>query len=139
MINRVTLLGNLGNDPDIKTLSSVVNVANVSLATSNCYKDKTTGERKEVTEWHRVIFFNKLADIVGQYLRKGSQIYVEGRIHTRKWTDKDGIERYSTEIIAETMKMIGGKLGVNAAPTQEPKQDERTDNFADFNDDDIPF
>jgi len=107
-INKVILVGNLGNDPDVRYMPNGSAVANVSLATADSWMDKNTGQRQERTEWHRVVFFNKLAEIVGEYLRKGSQVYVEGRLQTRKW-EKDGIERYSTEIVASDMQMLGGR------------------------------
>lgn len=107
-INKVILVGNLGNDPDVRYMPNGSAVANISLATADSWMDKNTGQRQERTEWHRVVFFNKLAEIVGEYLRKGSQVYVEGRLQTRKW-EKDGIERYSTEIIASDMQMLGGR------------------------------
>ena len=108
-LNKATLIGNLGADPEIKYMTSGDAVANIRLATTDTWKDKATGEQKEATEWHRVVFYRRLAEIVGQYLKKGSQVYIEGRIKTRKWTDKDGIERYTTEIEATEMKMLGGR------------------------------
>lgn len=110
-INKVILVGNLGTDPDVKYLPSGSAVTNVSLATSDSWKDKNTGAVQDRTEWHRVVFFNRLAEIAGEYLKKGSQIYVEGRIQTRKWQDKQGIDRYSTEIVANEMQMLGGRGG----------------------------
>lgn len=107
-VNKVILLGFLGADPDVRSTQGGVSVANVSLATSKKWRDKNSGEMREETEWSRVIFFNRLAEIAGQYLKKGSQIYVEGRLQTRKWQDKNGIDRYSTEIIANEMQMLGG-------------------------------
>mgnify|MGYP003394221792 CR=1 FL=1 len=111
MLNKVTLIGNLGADPEIRFMPSGGSVANVSLATTRRWKDKQSGERKEATEWHRVIFFNRLAEIAGEYLKKGSQIYVEGRLQTRKWQGQDGQDRYTTEIIAEEMHMLGSRSG----------------------------
>ena len=107
-VNKVILLGFLGNDPDARTTQGGTAVTNVSLATSKKWRDKNSGEMREDTEWSRVVFFNRLAEIAGQYLKKGSQIYVEGRLQTRKWTDKNGIDRYSTEIIAHELQMLGG-------------------------------
>jgi single-strand DNA-binding protein len=109
-VNKVILVGNLGRDPELRYLPSGEQVANITIATSSKYKNKT-GELVEETEWHRVTFFGKLADIVGQYLKKGSSIYVEGRIKTRKYTDKDGVEKYATDIIANEMQMLGGREG----------------------------
>jgi len=104
-INKVILIGNLGRDPETRFLPSGSAVANISVATTDTWKDKTSGEKKEATEWHRVVFFGRLAEIVGEYLKKGSQVYVEGRLQTRKY-EKDGQDHYSTEIIADTMKML---------------------------------
>lgn len=111
MINKVTLIGNLGSDPELKYMPSGSAVANVSIATSETWKDKETGEKKERTEWHRLVFFSRLAEIVGEYCRKGSTIYVEGKLQTRKWQDKDGNDRYTTEIVAKEMKMLGSGSG----------------------------
>jgi single-strand DNA-binding protein len=109
-VNKVILVGNLGKDPEVRYLPSGDAVANITLATSSKYKNKT-GEMVEETEWHRVTFFGKLAEIVGQYLKKGRSVYVEGRIKTRKYTDKDGVEKYATDIIANEMQMLGGREG----------------------------
>ncbi len=109
-VNRVILIGNLGNDPEIRQFDNGM-LATVSIATSERWTDKQTGERKEHTEWHRVVFNGRLAEIVEQYLRKGSSVYVEGSLHTRKWTDQQGIERYSTEIRAQSMQMLGSRQG----------------------------
>lgn len=111
MLNKVTLIGNLGADPEIRFMPSGGSVANIRLATTRRWKDKQTGERKEATEWHRVIFFNRLAEIAGEYLKKGSQIYVEGRLQTRKWQGQDGQEHYTTEILGEEMHMLGSRSG----------------------------
>ena len=108
-VNKVIIVGNLGRDPETRNMPSGDAVTNIAVATSDKYKDKQTGEAKEATEWHRVAFFGKLAEIAAQYLKKGSQVYIEGRLRTRKWTDAAGIEKYSTEIIAETLQMLGGK------------------------------
>ena len=116
-VNRVTLIGNLGADPQVRQTTSGSSVANVSLATSDRWKNKQTGDVEERTEWHRVIFFNRLAEIVGQYLRKGSKIYVEGSIRTRKWTDQNNMERYTTEIIANEMQMLDSRAPDDAQMT----------------------
>lgn len=108
-VNKVIIVGNVGRDPETRYMPSGDAVTNISVATSDRYKDKQSGEMKETTEWHRVAFFGKLAEIAGQYLKKGSQVYVEGRLRTRKWADASGQEKYSTEIVAETMQMLGGK------------------------------
>jgi len=111
-INKVILLGNLGNDPETKYMPSGGAVTNISIATSTSWKDKQTGEQKEKTEWHRVVFFNRLAEIAGEYLRKGSQVYVEGRLQTRKWQDANsGQDKYMTEIVANEMQMLGSRGG----------------------------
>lgn len=111
-INKVILVGNLGNDPEIKYTASGSAIANLTVATSEEWKDKTTGEKKEITEWHRVVLFGKLAEVAGEYLRKGSQVYIEGQLRTRKWTDNAGVEKYTTEIVVGmngVMQMLGGK------------------------------
>ncbi len=108
-VNKVIIVGNLGRDPEMRYMPSGDAIANVAVATSYKSKDKNTGEQKELTEWHRISFFGKLAEIVGQYLKKGSTVYVEGRLQTRKYTDKDGVEKYATDIVAESMQMLGGK------------------------------
>ena len=152
-VNKVILVGNLGQDPDVRYMPNGNAVANISLATADSWVDKASGQRQERTEWHRVVFFNKLAEIVGEYLRKGSQIYVEGRLQTRKW-EKDGIERYSTEIVASDMQMLGGRPDGSAGATRAaeqasghgyaqasgsaPAQYPRKPSEQDF-DDDIPF
>ncbi len=110
-VNKVILVGNLGQDPEVRYMPSGGAVTNVNLATSETWKDKQTGEQQERTEWHRVVFFNRLAEVVGEYLAKGSQIYVEGQIRTRKWQDSDGQDRYTTEIVAKEMQMLGGRSG----------------------------
>jgi single-strand DNA-binding protein len=111
-VNKVIVVGNLGRDPEMRSFPSGDQVANVTIATTDKWKDKQTGEMKEATEWHRVVFNGRLAEIVGQYLRKGSQVYVEGSLRTRKWTDKDGIEKYTTEIRADQMQMLGSRQGM---------------------------
>jgi single-strand DNA-binding protein len=110
-VNKVILVGNLGADPETRYLPSGEAVANLRIATTETWKDKASGEKKEATEWHRVSFFGRIAEVCGQYLKKGSQVYVEGRIQTRKWQDKDGQERYTTEIRGEEMKMLGSRQG----------------------------
>ena len=108
-INKVILVGHLGKDPEIRYSANGAAIANVSLATSESWKDRNTGEKQERTEWHRVVFFSRLAEIVGEYLKKGGQIYIEGRLQTRKWQDKDGNDRYTTEIVANEMQMLGSR------------------------------
>ncbi len=108
-INKVILIGNLGNDPDVRYTQGGAPVANITLATTDAWRDKATGDTKERTEWHRLVFFGRLAEIVSEYLRKGARIYVEGRLQTREWEDRDGNKRYTTEIIANEMQMLGGK------------------------------
>ena len=137
-INKVTIVGNLGQDPETKALPSGSYVTNISVPTSESWKDKQTGQQQERTEWHRIVFFNRLAEIASQYLKKGSQVYIEGRLQTRKWQDKNGQDRYSTEIIANEMQMLGGRSGESpqqsvAAPQAVPQQQNAID------DDDIPF
>ena len=114
-VNKVILVGNLGADPETRYLPNGDAVANIRLATTESWKDKASGEKKEITEWHRVVFYRKLAEIVGQYLKKGSAVYVEGRIRTRKWQDKEGQERYTTEIEANEMQMLGGRPSAASA------------------------
>ena len=108
-VNKVILVGNLGRDPEVRYNPDGFTVANVSVATTSVWKDKNTGDRREDTEWHRVVFYGRQAEVVGQYLKKGSAVYIEGRLKTRKWTDKEGVERYTTEIIADNMQMLGGR------------------------------
>jgi single-strand DNA-binding protein len=113
-VNKVILIGNLGRDPETRYMPNGEAVTNVTLATTDSWKDRTTGERQEKTEWHRVTFYRRLAEIAGEYLKKGAQVYVEGRLETRKWTDKEGKDRYTTEIIASEMKMLGSRAGAGA-------------------------
>ena len=140
-VNKVILVGNLGRDPEIRNLPSGEAIASVALATSNKYKNRN-GEMVDETEWHNVTFFGRLAEIAGQYLKKGSSIYVEGRIKTEKYTDKNGIEKYATKIIAGEMKMLGGKPsgdGGHSAPAKSQAPTARpASNFDDI-DNDIPF
>ena len=116
-INKVILVGNLGQDPEVKYMPSGGAVTNLSIATTDSWKDKATGEKRENTEWHRVVFFNRLAEIAGEYLRKGSQIYVEGSLRTRSWED-NGVKKYSTEIVAREMQMLGSKGGGSSGTQQ---------------------
>ncbi|MBD9644256.1 MULTISPECIES: single-stranded DNA-binding protein SSB1 [Pantoea] len=117
-VNKVILVGNLGQDPEVRYMPNGGAVANITLATSESWRDKTTGENKEITEWHRVVLFGKLAEVAGEYLRKGSQVYIEGQLRTRKWTDQAGQEKYTTEVVVNvggTMQMLGGRQqGANA-------------------------
>ena len=122
-VNKVILVGNLGRDPEVRYSPNGSAVANVTLATSESWKDKTSGEKQEKTEWHRVVFFGRLAEIAGEYLKKGSQVYVEGRLQTRKWQDKEGHERYTTEIVAGEMQMLGSRGGAGA-PSDNFNQDQ---------------
>ena len=147
-VNKATLIGNLGADPEIRYTNSGSAVANVRLATAESWRDKESGDQQERTEWHRVVFFGRLAEIVEQYLRKGSHVYVEGRIQTRKWQDRDGNDRYTTEIVANEMQMLGGRGGGGGgggggADMDEPRSEAPAKSpseppLDDF-DDDIPF
>jgi single-strand DNA-binding protein len=118
-VNKVIIVGNLGRDPEMRTFPSGDRVANVTIATTDRWKDKTSGEMKEATEWHRVVFNGRLAEIAGEYLRKGSQVYVEGSLRTRKWTDQAGVEKYTTEIRADQMQMLGKREGMGAPSADE--------------------
>lgn len=157
-VNKVILIGNLGRDPETRYAPSGAAVCNISLATTRNWKDKTTGEKREETEWHRVVFYDRLAEIAGEYLKKGRPVYVEGRLKTRKWSDKDGIERYTTEIIAEEMQLLGSRDGAGASDDDAdfrsrsaaaarsasshaaaPATGKPTDDFGGMIDDDIPF
>ena len=128
-VNKVIIVGNLGRDPETRYLPSGEAVTNISVATTDTWKDKTSGEKKEATEWHRVAFFGRLAEIAGEYLKKGSQVYVEGSLRTRKWQDKEGKDRYTTEIRGDTMQMLGSRAGAGEARggTGEPRGDPRGD------------
>ena len=147
-VNKVILVGNLGKDPEIRYSPSGAAIANITIATSEGWKDKQTGEMKEKTEWHKIVAFQRLAEIMGEYLRKGSQVYIEGKLQTRKWQDKDGQDRYTTEIIANEMQMLGGKSESNQRGTK-PKSNATghghndnqnySDNADDDFDNDIPF
>lgn len=141
-VNKVILVGNLGADPEVRYMPSGEAVANIRLATTDTWKDKD-GNKQEATEWHRVSYFGRQAEVCGQYLKKGSQIYVEGSIRTRKYTDKDGVEKYATEIRGDRMQMLGGKQDGTGQRQSNPKQSKPAEqpsggNFNDF-DDDIPF
>ncbi|MFL9880784.1 single-stranded DNA-binding protein [Herbaspirillum rhizosphaerae] len=118
-VNKVIIVGNLGRDPETRYMPNGEAVTNVAVATTESWKDKNSGEKKELTEWHRITFYRKLAEIAGQYLKKGSQVYVEGRLQTRKWTDKDGVEKYTTEIIADTMQMLGSRQGMGGGASMD--------------------
>jgi single-strand DNA-binding protein len=118
-VNKVIIVGNLGKDPEVRTFPSGGRVCNVTIATSDRWKDKQSGEMKEATEWHRVVFNDRLAEIAGEYLRKGSQVYIEGSIRTRKYTDKDGVEKYATEIRADTMQMLGKREGMGSPSSHD--------------------
>ncbi|WP_299977070.1 single-stranded DNA-binding protein [uncultured Pseudoteredinibacter sp.] len=130
-VNKVIIVGNCGQDPETKYLPSGSAVTNISVATSDSWTDKQSGQKQERTEWHRIVFFNRLAEIAGEYLRKGSQVYVEGRLQTRKWQDQSGQDRYTTEIVANEMQMLGGRQGGmdqgyapqgGGMPQQQPQQ-----------------
>ena len=149
-VNKVILVGNLGKDPEVRYMPSGEAVTNITLATTDSWKDKNSGEKKEATEWHRVVFFRKLAEIAGQYLKKGSQVYIEGSLKTRKW-EKDGHTNYTTEIVADSMQMLGKRegggspdyersersSGSSSAPASRPAP-QPSGGIADF-EDDIPF
>ncbi|HTN47904.1 MAG TPA: single-stranded DNA-binding protein [Burkholderiaceae bacterium] len=153
-VNKVILIGNLGRDPETRYTADGAAITNITIATSDRWKDKASGEMKEATEWHRVVFFGRQAEIAGEYLRKGRPVYVEGRLRTRKWQDKDGQDRYTTEIVAENMQMLGSREGMGggdvdsgeesraAAPARSaggrPAAQKPATNIADM-DDDIPF
>ena len=159
-VNKVILIGNLGRDPEVRYTPNGSAVCNVSLATTRNWKDKNSGEKMEETEWHRVVFFDRLAEIAGEYLKKGRPVYVEGRLKTRKWTDKDGVEKYTTEIMADQMQLLGGREGMGspdeagggyargggegrpasrAPAAQESKPAAKSSTGFDDMDDDIPF
>jgi single-strand DNA-binding protein len=151
-VNKVILVGNLGRDPETRYNPEGGAICNISVATTDTWKDKASGEKQERTEWHRVVFFSRLAEIAGEYLKKGSQVYIEGSLRTRKWTDKEGVEKYSTEIIADKMQMLGSRSGMGGggrdsdqrepAMADEPKsggaKKAPAGKFDDM-DDDIPF
>jgi single-strand DNA-binding protein len=154
-VNKVILVGNLGRDPETRYTADGAAITNIALATSDSWKDKATGEKKEQTEWHRVVFFGRLAEIAGEYLKKGRSVYIEGRLRTRKWQDKEGQDRYTTEIVADIMQMLGSREGMGGgasdfeggdeprAPTRAPAArpagaGKPAPSVADM-DDDIPF
>ncbi len=145
-VNKVILIGNLGKDPETRYMSSGDAVTNISLATTEVWKDKN-GEKQEKTEWHRVTFYRKLAEIAGEYLKKGRSVYVEGKLETRKWTDKNGMERYTTEVIASDMKMLGNRSGSdnfdssdkNTIDQSSEQSTVKNNNGFDDMEDDIPF
>lgn len=165
-VNKVIIVGNLGNDPEVRYSNNGAAIANISVATSDSWKDKNTGERQERTEWHRIVMFNRLGEIAGEYLKKGSKVYIEGKLQTRKWQDQQGQDRYSTEIVADQMQMLdsrgsgggmgggqGGGGGYQQAPQnqfgggqqqgggqgQAPQQPQSAPQPANDFDDDIPF
>jgi len=154
-VNKVILIGNLGKDPEVRYAPSGSAICNVTLATSRQWKDKTSGEKQEETEWHRVVFYDRLAEIAGEYLKKGRPVYVEGRLKTRKWTDKEGVEKYTTEIVADQMQLLGsresggdeaGGGGQRSAPAPRPAAGRpaaaapaKSSTGFDDMDDDIPF
>lgn len=122
-VNKVILIGNLGNDPEVKYLPTGGAVANFTIATSESWTDKATNEKKEQTEWHRIVIYQRLAEIAGEYLRKGSKVYLEGKLKTRKWQDQQGVERYTTEIVCNELQMLDGKQdGAASQPKQAPAQ-----------------
>ena len=139
-INKVILVGNLGNDPDIRTMPNGDAVTKISVATSESWNDKNTGERREVTEWHRIVFYRRQAEVAGEYLRKGSKVYVEGRLRTRKWQDQNGQDRYTTEIQGDVLQMLDSRQsGDNQdKPSTSSKPKQQAESAGDFNDD-IPF
>lgn len=132
-VNKVILVGNLGRDPEVRYMPSGDAMANLSLATTDTWKDKG-GEKQERTEWHRVVMFGKQAEIAGEYLKKGSQVYIEGRLQTRKWTDKSNIERYTTEIIADRMQMLGGRSTATSGDFESPDRESDYNNSTQFAD-----
>lgn len=147
-VNKVILIGNLGQDPEIRYMPSGGAVANLTLATSESWRDKQTGQKKEKAEFHRVVIFGKLAEVAGEYLRKGSQVYIEGSLQTRKWTDQSGQDRYTTEVVVNvggSMQMLGGNGGNNQAgsqqPARQPQQQQAPQNEPpmDWDDQEIPF
>lgn len=146
-INKVILIGNLGGDPELKNLPSGNAVVNFSVATSESWKDKQTGAHVEKTEWHRIVMYNRLAEVAGEYLKKGSKVYLEGRLQTRKWQSEDGMEHYTTEIVANQMQMLDSRPSADqdathAQPQSAPQQSapqQQPDSSLDDWDDDIPF
>ena len=143
-INKVIIVGNLGNDPEIRTMPTGEQIANITVATSESWTDKNSGEKKTQTEWHRIVLYRRLAEIAAQYLHKGSQVYIEGRLKTRKWQDNNGQDRYTTEIQGDNLQMLGGR-NQDAAQNQSPKQQkaqsksQQSEPPVDAFDDNIPF
>jgi single-strand DNA-binding protein len=144
-VNKVILVGNLGRDPETRYMPDGTALTNVSVATTFAWNDKASGDKKEETEWHRITFRGRLAEVAGEYLKKGSQVYVEGRLRTRKWQDKEGQDRYTTEIVAERMQMLGSRSGMGGGDVREPPPEGESrpakkpaGQFQDM-DDDIPF
>ena len=139
-INKVILVGNLGNDPNVRTMPNGEAVANITVATSESWNDKNTGEHREVTEWHRIVFYRRQAEVAGEYLRKGSKVYVEGRLKTRKWQDQNGQDRYTTEIQGDVLQMLDSRQGGDNQdkPSTSSKPKQQAESSVDFNDD-IPF
>ena len=158
-VNKVIIIGNLGKDPEVRYLPSGSAICNIAVATSRQWKDKTSGDKQEETEWHRITFFDRMAEIAGEYLKKGRSVYVEGRLKTRKYTDKDGVEKYATDIVATEMQLLGGREGggggdmdmggggapapaARSAPARQapaPKPAAKSSTGFDDMDDDIPF
>lgn len=143
-INKVILVGNLGADPEVRYSPSGAAVTNIRIATTDVWRDKQSGEQQERTEWHRIVFFGRLAEIAGEYLKKGQQVYVEGRLQTRKWQDRDGNDRWTTEIVANEMQMLGGRPGSaswddNGGSRPRPDRGEESQAPSEDFEDDIPF
>lgn len=143
-VNKVIILGNVGRDPEVRYTPNGAAICNASIATTRNWKNKDSGERQEETEWHRVVFFDRLAEVAGEYIKKGSPVYVEGRLKTRKWTDKDGAEKYTTEIMAESLQLLGGKPAQEGKKEEPPRQARQTPpkpqgTGFDGMDDDIPW
>ncbi len=140
-VNKVILVGNLGKDPEVRYSASGSAIANCTIATSETWKDKQTGEKQEKTEWHRVVFFNRLAEVVAEYLKKGQQVYIEGKIQTRKWQNNEGKDQYTTEIVANEMNMLGGRQGNsdNAAQGGSQQASAPQSGIDDFDSGDVPF
>lgn len=138
-VNKVIIVGTLGSDPELRYMPDGGAVATISAATSKSWKDKNTGQQQEQTEWHRIVFFKRLAEIAGEYLKKGSKVYIEGSLKTRKWTDKEGIDRYTTEIVASELQMLGDKGQGSPAKPQTTHKVTQVDNSFDDFEDDIPF
>lgn len=142
-INKVMLIGNLGTDPEVRYLPNGNPVATINIATSESWRDKQSGEQQDRTEWHRVVMFNRLAEIVGEYLKKGSKVYIEGKLRTRKWQDKNGQDRYTTEVLADEMQMLDSKGGTSGGYTPQQSSSSEESSYSSDKapafDDDIPF